>query len=169
MDIVSPMVFDGEHARLLRFELNERDGSFQIKSRQRLSQDAWTLHAAGRILQLGVAARSARIAPLSTDKTKVDQETHYRLAATLGLDYGPGFQGLREAVVDDNCLQAELEPPAELAQDDYLLHPALLDVCYQSLVDFFSTDIEAGQGVALLPVKTGRLEYHRAGKPSRFR
>ena len=169
MDIVSPMVFDGEHARLLRFELDERDGSFQIKSRQRLSEDPWTLHAAGRILQLSVAARSARIAPLSTDKTKVDQETHYRLAATLGLDYGPGFQGLHEAVVDDNCLQAELEPPAELVQDDYLLHPALLDVCYQSLVDFFSTDIEAGQGVALLPVKTGRLEYHRAGKPSRFR
>lgn len=72
MDIVSPMVFDGERARLLRFELNERDGSFQIKSRQRLSQDAWTAHAAGRILQLG--ARSASIAPLSTDKTKVDQE-----------------------------------------------------------------------------------------------
>jgi acyl transferase domain-containing protein/acyl carrier protein/NADP-dependent 3-hydroxy acid dehydrogenase YdfG len=169
MDIVSPMVFDGEHARTLRFELNDRDGSFQIKSRQRLSQDAWTLHAAGRIFQPGVAARSARIAPLSTDKTKVDQETHYRLAATLGLDYGPSFHGLREAVVADNCLQAELEYPADLAGDDYLVHPALLDVCYQSLVDFFRTDIDAGRGVALLPVKTGRLEYHRAGKPSRFR
>ncbi len=169
MDIVSPMVFDGKHARALRFELNDRDGSFQIKSRQRLSQGAWTLHAAGRILQLGVAARSARIAPLSTDKTKVAQETHYRLAATLGLDYGPSFQGLREAVVDDNRLQAVLEHPADLIQDGYLLHPALLDVCYQSLVDFFRTDIEAGRGVALLPVKTGRLEYQRAGKPSRFR
>lgn len=169
MDIVSPMVFDGEHARTLRFDLNERDGSFQIKSRQRLSQDAWTLHAPGRILQPGVATRSARIAPLSTDKAKVDQETHYRLAATLGLDYGPSFQGLHEAVVADNCLQAELEHPAGLVQDGYLLHPALLDVCYQSLVDFFRADIEAGQGVALLPVKTGRLEYYRAGKPSRFR
>lgn len=169
MDIVSPMVFDGEHARTLRFELNERDGSFQIKSRQRLSEDAWTLHAAGRILQPGVAARSARIAPPATDVTKVDQETHYRLAATLGLDYGPSFQGLREALVADDRLQAELEPPVNVVHDGYLIHPALLDVCYQSLVDFFRSDIEAGQGVALLPVKTGRLEFHRAGKPCRFR
>ena len=169
MDIVSPMVFDGEHERTLRFELNDRDGSFQIKSRQRLSQDAWTLHAAGRILQQGAVSRHAQIPSPSADTATMDGQTHYRLAATLGLNYGPTFQGLREAVVADNCLQAELEHPADLVQDGYLLHPALLDVCYQSLVDFFRTDIEAGRGVALLPVKTGRLEYHRAGKPSRFR
>ncbi len=169
MDIVSPMVFDGEHERTLRFELNDRDGSFQIKSRQRLSQDAWTLHAAGRILQPGAVSRHAQIPSPSADTATMDGQTHYRLAATLGLNYGPTFQGLREAVVADNCLQAELEHPADLVQDGYLLHPALLDVCYQSLVDFFRTDIEAGRGVALLPVKTGRLEYHRVGKPSRFR
>lgn len=169
MDIVSPMVFDGEHARTLRFDLNDRDGGFQIKSRQRLSHDEWTLHAAGRILQPGAGLQSARIPPLSTNTDRIDRETHYRLAATLGLDYGPTFQGLREAVVADDCLQAELEYHADLAGDDYLVHPALLDVCYQSLVDFFRTDIDAGLGVALLPVKTGRLEYHRSGAFSRFR
>ncbi|MCG9076298.1 type I polyketide synthase [Laribacter hongkongensis] len=169
MDIVSPMVFDGEHARTLRFELNDRDGSFQIKSRQRLSHDEWTLHAAGRILQPGAGYRSARIPPLSGGADRIDRETHYRLAATLALNYGPTFQGLREAVVADNCLQADLEYHADLAGDDYLVHPALLDVCYQSLVDFFRTNIDAGLGVALLPVKTGRLEYHRAGTLNRFR
>lgn len=169
MDIVSPMVFDGEHARTLRFDLNDRDGGFQIRSRQRLSHDAWTLHAAGRILQPGVGFRGARIRPLSGYAEKIDRETHYRLAATLGLEYGPTFQGLHEAAVVDNCLHAELAYHANLAGDDYLIHPALLDVCYQSLVDFFRTDIDAGRGVALLPVKTGRFEYHRTGKPRRFR
>ncbi len=168
MDIVSPMVFDGKHARTLRFYLNDRDGSFQIKSRQRLSDDEWTLHAAGRLLQLGVGSPSARLPHLSCEADKIDRETHYRLAAKLGLDYGPTFQGLREAVISDNCLEAELEHPADLAQVDYLIHPALLDVCSQSLVNFFRTDIDAGRGVAFLPVKTGRLECHRAGKPSRF-
>lgn len=169
MDIVSPLVFDGEHARTLRFDLNDRDGSFHIKSRQRLSHDEWTLHAAGRILQPGAGSRSARIPPLATGPTRIDRETHYRLAAALGLDYGPIFQGLREADVADDCLQAELEYPATLAGNDYLIHPALLDVCYQSLVDFFRADIDAGLGVALLPVKTGRLEYHLSGAVSRFR
>jgi len=169
MDIISPMVFDGEHARTLRFDLNERDGSFQIKSRQRLSQEEWTLHAAGRILQPGAGSRRARIPSLATGTARIDRETHYRLAAALGLDYGPAFQGLREAAVAGNCLQADLVRAANLDRDDYLIHPALLDVCYQSLVDFFRTDIDAGLGVALLPVKTGRLEYHRAGDLSRFR
>ncbi|MFN3717070.1 MAG: acyltransferase domain-containing protein, partial [Thiobacillus sp.] len=169
MDIVSPMVFDGEHARTLRFELNDRDGSFRIKSRQRLSHDEWTLHAAGRILQPATGSHGMRIPPLAAADDRIDRETHYRLTATLGLGYGPTFQGLREAVVADDCLQADLECHADLSGDGYLVHPALLDVCYQSLVDFFRADIDAGRGVALLPVKIGRLEYHRAGKPSRFR
>jgi len=169
MDIVSPMVFDGEHARTLRFDLNARDGSFQIKSRQRLSTDEWTLHAAGRILQPGAVSSEHEIPSPTPEAKPIDRETHYRLAARLGLDYGPAFQGFREAALAENRLQAELEWPADLSAEDYLLHPALLDVCYQSLVDFFRTEIEAGQGVALLPVKTGRLECHRSGAPSRFR
>jgi acyl transferase domain-containing protein/short-subunit dehydrogenase/acyl carrier protein len=168
MDIVSPMVFDGEHARTLRLDINARDGSFQIKSRQRLSSDEWTLHAAGRILQPGALSAQPTIPSPSLDGAHIDAETHYRLAARLGLDYGPAFQGVRKVVVAENGLQAELERPSGLRAEDYLLHPALLDSCYQSLVDFFRNEIEAGQGVALLPVKTGRLECHRFGAPSRF-
>lgn len=169
MDIVSPMVFDGEHARTLRLDLNTRDGSFQIKSRQRLSADEWTLHAAGRILQPGAGSADARIPSMSAAAAKVDRETHYRLAATLGLDYGPAFQGLYEADLAESSLEARLESPAGLTGEGYLIHPALLDVCYQSLVDFFRSEIEVGQGVALLPVKTGRLERHRPGVVNQFR
>ena len=168
MDIVTPMVFNGEHARTLRFELNDRDGSFQIKSRQRLSQDAWTLHAVGRILQSVGGVPDVQVAAVVVGE-RVDGPTHYRLAATLGLDYGRTFQGLREAIVAGDVLHAELESLPEISGEDYLLHPAVLDVCYQSLVDFFRAQIDAGHGVALLPVKTGRLEYRRAGQPCRFR
>ena len=168
MDIISPMVFDGDSARTLRFDLNDRDGSFQIKSRQRLSDDDWTLHAAGRLLQLDGGSSRAQLSPPSCGADRIDRKTHYRIAAKLGLDYGPTFQGLGEAFISDNFLEAELEQPADLAQVDYLIHPALLDVCFQSLVNFFRTDIDAGRNVAFLPVKTGRLECHRAGKPSRF-
>src|SRR5258708_18903873 len=49
LNILVPIVFDGEHARSVRFDLSVRDGSFQIQSRQRLSDDEWTLNAAGRL------------------------------------------------------------------------------------------------------------------------
>lgn len=169
LDILSPLVFDEEHARSLRFMLNPRDGSFQIKSRQRLSTDEWSLHAAGRILQPAARRVSARIAPPHHSARSVDRDTHYRLARTLGLDYGPCFQGLESARVDDAVLEADLGDMARMADEHYLLHPALLDVCYQSLVDFFSREIEAGQGLALLPIRTGELSLHRRGGLSRFR
>jgi phthiocerol/phenolphthiocerol synthesis type-I polyketide synthase C len=169
MDIVAPMVFDGEHARTLRFELNPRDGGFLIKSRQRLSDEAWTLHAAGRILQASAAPSVGSIDPPPPDADAIDGETHYRLAASLGLDYGPAFQGLQAATVRGGVLQGVLRQPLDLATEGYLIHPGLLDVCYQSLVGLLRADIEAGRGAALLPVKTGRLDYCRSGVIHSFR
>jgi len=85
LDITSPMVFDGEHARTLRLILTPRDGSFQIKSRQRLSEDAWTLHAAGRLLEPSGRETFAAIPVVVPPAQTVDADTHYRLAAALGL------------------------------------------------------------------------------------
>ena len=160
LDIVSPVVFDGEHARSLRFSLDQRDGGFKIQSRQRLSREEWTLHAAGRIIEMAARTIDAHIPPLSADaETKaIDRNAHYRLAEKLGLQYGPCFQGLGEAGVQGDMLEATLDLPEPVAlESGYLLHPAVLDICYQSLVDFFREDIEAGRGVALLPVKLGKL------------
>ena len=159
-DIISPVVFDGEHGRSMRFNLNPRDGGFQIQSRQRLSADEWTLHAVGRIIETTARSIDTHVPPLSSSEETfvVDRTTHYRLATTLGLQYGPSFQGLGDARVQGDVLEATLDLPEPVAHEvGYLLHPAVLDICYQSLVDFFRDDIEAGRGVALLPVKLGKL------------
>lgn len=161
IDVVSPMVFASENARTVRFILNPRDGGFQIRSRQRLSTDDWTLHAAGRVLETGDLFTVARLGSIHETQKKVERETHYRLTAALGLNYGPTFQGLVEANVCGDRLDAILESPDSLElSDSYLIHPAILDVCSQTLVDFFQDDIESGKGVAFLPVKIGRFELH---------
>jgi len=169
LDILSPLVFDGEHARTLRFVLNPRDGSFQIKSRQRLSHDEWTLHATGRLLQPTHRLPAPGIAPLTASAQTLDRETHYRLASQLGLDYGSAFQGLQETRVDGDRIEARLDVPESLRLEGYLLHPALLDICFQMLVDCFATNIEGGQGVALLPVKIGRLDRYGTARPTTLR
>jgi len=169
LDIVSPMVFDGEHGRSLRLFLNPRDGGFQIKSRQRLSNDEWTLHAVGRLLEAANRIPVSRIDIPVAPTRQIERETHYRLASMLGLDYGPAFQGLREARIEQDRLEASLDLPESVRLDDYLLHPALLDVCFQSLIDFFGEDIEEERGIAFLPVKTGRLELCGSGKIASLR
>ena len=170
LDILSPIVFDGERSRTLRFSLNPRDGSFQIKSRLRLSADEWMLNAVGRVIEATMRPVEAKIPAVPSSSRVIDRATHYRLAATLGLDYGPTFHGLLHARVHDDRLEATLDLPESLtSQPGYLLHPALLDVCYQSLVDFFRDEIEAGQGVPLLPVRLERLTLFGNAPITQFR
>lgn len=170
LDILSPIVFDGEHTRTLHFSLNPRDGGFQIKSRQRLSADEWTLHAVGRVIEATVRPAEPEIPAVPSTSHVIDRGTLYRLASTLGLDYGPIFQGLLHARVQEDRLEATLDLPQSVtAQPGYLLHPALLDVCYQSLVDFFQDEIEAGQGVLLLPVRVERLSLLSNAPITQFR
>lgn len=170
LDIIAPMVFDGEHGRTLRLALNPRDGSFQICSRQRLSADEWTLHATGRVLETAGQVPAPKIPAVNAaPHNTLDQATHYGLTQSLGLNYGPAFQGLQQAWVANTCLEARIAPPPSLSSSDYLLHPALLDVCFQTLVDFFAQRIEAGQGIALLPVKMGYIEICAPGEVTRLR
>lgn len=169
LNIIAPMVFDEHHAKTIRFVLATHDGRFQIKSRQRLSQDEWILHAVGRVLAATDHIPASNI-DLPTTKAKwIRRTAHYQLTAKLGLNYGPIFQGLREARVWEDRLEVRLSSPKTLSLDDYLLHPAVLDVCFQSLVDFFSEPIKAGQGVTLLPVKIGKIDFCGTGKVDRLR
>ena len=174
LDILAPIVFDGEHARTLRFELNPRDGGFQIRSRQRLSNDDWMLNAVGRLL--GCPAVMAPSGTRKTDQaagqvTAIDRGTHYRLTAALGLDYGPMFQGFESAELQGNTLLADVALPQAVQDgaDQYILHPALLDLCFQSLVDYFKEAIESGNGVPFLPVKVGRLRVFSDAPIAQFR
>jgi len=170
LDIVAPVVFDGEHGRSIRLDINPRDGGFQIRSRQRLSDDEWTLNASGRLLG-AVSGYVECVAPPVEAGETLDHETHYRLAHALGLDYGPVFQGMAAAQVAGQALEGSFESRVALGLDTepWLLHPAVVDVCFQSLLDFFRHEIEAGVGLPLLPVKVGRLRLLRQAPIARFR
>ncbi len=172
LDIVAPVVFDGEHGRSIRFDLNPRDGSFQIRSRQRLSDDEWALNAAGRVLgAVSGYVESVEMPLLDETSETLDRDTHYRLAHVLGLDYGPVFQGMAEARIADDVLEGRFEALIDLGLDEapWLLHPAIVDVCFQSLLGFFRKEIEAGIGLPLLPIKVGRLRLLRNAPVARFR
>lgn len=169
MDIVLPMVFDGEHARCLRFEIEPRDGSFRIKSRQRLSGDAWQLHAVGRLYRPGQTDGQSLIPAVVTALNTLDRERHYWLAASLGLEYGPSFQCVEHVNVADDRLEATVAAAAMPHASDYLLKPTILDACYQAIIAFFQDELESGRGVALLPVRTGRLTLYRRADVSRLR
>lgn len=47
--------------------------------------------------------------------------------------------------------------------NQFLLHPALLDSCFQLLVDIYSEEIAQGQSEAMIPVSLGKLHFHGSG------
>jgi len=98
----------------------------------------------------------------ASDAVVVDHATHYRLTGMLGLNYGPSFQGLQRAEVLGQSLSATIKMPASVSEtaSQFLIHPVLLDVCFQSLVDFFHGDIDSHRAVPVLPVRFGRLRYY---------
>ena len=173
LEIRLPILLDGEHARMIRFEIDPRDGGFQIKSRPRLSDEAWSVNAVGRLLGAPLAAPPAPETPsdwLADAGPTVSGEDHYRDCRALGLEYGPAFQGFEAAWPRDGELLAALRLPDAAGDqaDAHLLHPALSDTGFQTLLALFSEEIRAGHRATLLPVRIGRLRLLGRGEQVRY-
>ena len=158
LDILTPLTFDEGHARQTRLSLNPRDGSFDIRSRPRLSETDWSIHAVGRIVEAGTKVPPAVLPEkLSQPAKNLSGESHYALTDALGLIYGPGFRGIEQISISQNDIHIQIGSQLAKQADQYLLPPAVLDQCFQSLVDFYEANIQAGEGVAYLPVKVDKL------------
>lgn len=161
VEIPAPIVFEPGQSKKVRFVLDPKDGSFKIISRDRLSDDEWTQNAMGRLL--GKSYKQQRDATPETLATNfiniVDAKEHYNLATTVGLSYGPAFQGITGVKANTNQAIAGLALPASLQADidSYLLHPCLLDSGFQVLVDICKQAIDQGERKALIPIQIGRL------------
>lgn len=172
LEIRIPILLDEEHARSVRFELNPQDGSFLIKSRPRLSEEDWTINAVGRLIGATLASPPAphALSEPAPAAERLAAEDHYHLCTELGLSYGPAFQGLDEAWQDGDGLAVRLRLPeaAEASSAAHVLHPVLVDSCFQSLLALFRNEIASGQRATLLPVRIGRLQLFGQGENARY-
>ncbi|MDC0749537.1 type I polyketide synthase [Polyangium mundeleinium] len=114
--------------------------SFQVSSRE-AGAKTWTRHASGKV-RTGVGAPGARISRerprvlQARCPTVVDAEAFYRRMEEGGLFYGRSFRGLEQMWLGSEEGLARVFLPADVAvnADQYQVHPALLDACFQTLV-----------------------------------
>jgi len=166
LEILSPVVFDGEHAHSVRVVLDPADGRLRIEGRRRLSHDAWTLHARCQVRADSALSTpaSGRIPAPSAQAAVLDGARLYTIASALGLDYGPAFRGLHTLQVDSDTLQAQLlwaenATPAT----GYVLHPAVLDQCFQATFAWFEAELAtAERAMAFLPIGMQRVTVQHA-------
>ncbi|MEO1209607.1 MAG: SDR family NAD(P)-dependent oxidoreductase [Cyanobacteria bacterium J06638_20] len=62
----------------------------------------------------------------------VDVAAHYEVLRSHGLDYGQYFQGIQQLWRKDGAALGHIEIPA--TNQDYHIHPALLDACFQIIL-----------------------------------
>ncbi|MBZ0276992.1 MAG: acyltransferase domain-containing protein, partial [Anaerolineae bacterium] len=121
---------------------SERRASFQIIT---LQGDSWVQHAQGAIITEAEITAPV-IAPPSTVQARLGQladgRDHYLAMTGRGLHYGSAFQGIGGfAVLDGEALAAlNLSEAVQSESREYQIHPALLDACFQLLLDTLPPD-----------------------------
>ncbi|MCB1773690.1 MAG: SDR family NAD(P)-dependent oxidoreductase [Gammaproteobacteria bacterium] len=166
LEILSPLLLEKTTSRKVRFSIEPGDGRFTIRSRGYLEDGGWQLHVVGRLPGKPTGGTDRR--PLHPPQRVADSgaEQHYALTAGVGLDYGPAYRAVGRIWFQGRQVIAQLQRPAEpvAALETELLHPAVLDGCFQLLVDLLRAEIGSAGGVAFVPVKIGRLRQFRSGR-----
>ncbi|QQC67569.1 type I polyketide synthase [Paraburkholderia ginsengisoli] len=177
LEIRLPVVFQAQHSKLFRFTVDVRTASFMIETRDRMSDEAWSLNVTGRLLESGCALGTDAEAAMLPPTTLIDflaqpamsGDTLYQNTAAIGLSYGPAFRWVRSVHVDAEAdlALAEVEMPAVVAQsataqDAYTLHPALMDSGFHPLFALLASPDQAEiEHAAYVPVQLGRIDYLR--------
>ena len=144
--------------------IDPQTAAFEIYSRPAGTDGPWTLNSTGRLRQLppnGNRKRADFQAEIAVSCPEVVQPpVCYAQFQQKGFDYGPAFQGIRSLRRGryDALAEIELPPTLQDERDDYFLHPALLDACFQALVavDDFGQNGDAPVEV-YLPVSIERF------------
>ncbi|MCM2294362.1 SDR family NAD(P)-dependent oxidoreductase [Allorhizobium sp. BGMRC 0089] len=156
LDILRPLELSDSHILELSTEISRETGDIRILSRERLSEDDWTLHAMGRLRRLTATEAPATVLnDLPAPTAVVDAESAYRTARHFGLDYGPHFQLLERAVCHgDHWLEVVLKPAASPAHPllGYNLNPMSVDAMFHGLVALFDRLSGERGGAPYIPV-----------------
>jgi phthiocerol/phenolphthiocerol synthesis type-I polyketide synthase C len=168
LEIQRVMVLEPNKPRMVRLALTPDDRTFTVESRHRLMDEPWTLHAVGRLAGSPLGETPAPVPiPDFSRMLLADTATHYALTRLLRFNYGPAFQGVKAVWVDGREAWVELIVPAEIEGQlgPYQQHPALLDAAFQALFDLLAAHTANVAELTYLPVKFGRILFHRAGLP----
>lgn len=151
--------------------LDPETATFDIYGRASEHASAeWVRHASARLHQYqNVPPPPVDLAEICNGSMhKVAQADCYEGFAQQGFEYGPCFQGIARLWKGSGEALAEIQAPEQVSEelDQYHLHPALLDACFQTLI---AADPPAGAGSkegagTYLPVGIRRI--HTYGRVS---
>lgn len=147
----------------LELSCDPRDGGFVIAAAKEGTEAKWAVHAVGRFREdsgaLGDAVSLDEVRGRCADE--VSPETIYRMYLNSGLAFGPSFRGIGAAWRGSGEAVGRVGLPSGLESDaeKHLVHPALLDACFQVLS--LAVAGPSGRPMPLyLPVQIARVRFY---------
>ncbi len=168
MEIVRPLELRPDRMLELSTLISPETGDIEIRSRERLSSDDWTVHAVARCRK-PVEHSSDRQAwrAHEGEGTVLGSAEVYETAERFGLQYGPRFQLLSKAVAfGRNIVEVELKSAAVPAHPyiGYNLNPFSVDAVFHGLVALFDQLSGSEAGSPYIPVRFGSVRVTGKGK-----
>jgi hybrid polyketide synthase/nonribosomal peptide synthetase FtdB len=147
----------------VRVIIDEENNTFRIHSLDQNDTHGSVVHVRGEFRAMRNTEKFPEI-DLKAIKARLGDERDageiYPALRKLGYTYGPAFQGLRSIRISDHEILSQIELPDSATEDTYLLHPSLLDACFQTVIvsELNSPQTEGG-GIRLpVFVESIRLE-----------
>lgn len=160
------MLDDGERNLQVLVSPAETGADFEIYSQSvQPGQNDWHLHVSGQASPASaMTARRTDLKKLCAGGQVVDVPAFYEKFASYGaVQYGPAFRGLRQLWRIEGGAVAEvaLDPDEAAKGQGFLIHPALLDSCLQSMVAAMASSGEDKLGSdGFMPFSVERIIFH---------
>jgi amino acid adenylation domain-containing protein len=139
-------------------------GIVEIKSRMRNEDGDWVLRASGRLRAWsGAEPKLKPWTPEIEPPAHFERTRFYRELRAEGHEFGPAFQGVETIWRERGQVLGRIGlPQAAGTCSDYLLHPSVLDSCFQVIRGFRDFDQKEEHSHTLaLPIAIRRLRFFR--------
>ena len=169
LEIVRPLELRQDRIVELSTLLSPETGYIEIRSRERLSNDDWTVHAVARSRRpIEGEVDFLLKKPGGEQPSVVGSQQAYETAERFGLQYGPHFQLLSEArSYGRTFIEVDLKPAAAAAHPfvTYNLNPFSVDAAFHGLVALFDQLSGSEAGSPYIPVRFGSISVSGSGGP----
>lgn len=162
IEFQKPLLLSKGEVPTLQLFIDPSEKSFNIYSCAKDAEGEWKQHGTGKLIQNNSVPKQVVLEEIrSRFESETAQEDCYKQFHEMGLQYGPCFQGIAKLWSGKGEVFGQLQVPNALKSEieDYLLHPCILDACFQLLIGIVLKDEQKAKGV-YLPVGIDRLWFN---------
>jgi acyl transferase domain-containing protein/NADPH:quinone reductase-like Zn-dependent oxidoreductase/acyl carrier protein/SAM-dependent methyltransferase len=164
LDIVRPLVFDGDRSFETLVRLSSETGLLEFQSRRRGGTPEWSLNARGVVRRSPIAGREVRAPALPPGTVVVTKPKVYESARALGFTYGPAFQRARQVGFPHPKRGiAALDAPACDTPDWRVMDLTGFDTSFHALFASEEAGVADMPMKRMLPIHFGCIRVFKAG------